>query len=138
MNGVIDTQRLKNEVEVPTEETLWGKPEIVVPAVVDQVFGDGLALIWISALNTRPAYYVVRVDSVIAIDMDGDPFHDMVDEILEAISDQFGEHNDDHDEDWGVCCEWPALNDSSGVAWGQYRLPGPWTRLPEHRLLGED
>lgn len=134
--GTISTNHLRATVEVPTEESLWAKSYEVVPRVVEQVFGDGLALIWVAPLNTRPNFYVVRVDSVLAADLDGDAFRDMIDEIIESIADQFGEHTDEPEHPmWGECCDWPVLNYDSGVSWGHYTLPGPWTYLARSRHL---
>jgi hypothetical protein len=45
------------------ERSLWGFPQTVKPALVDRVFGDGRQIIGFETLDSRPAYYVVRVDS---------------------------------------------------------------------------
>jgi len=108
-------------IEVPTTEYLWGKQHTVTPRVVDRVFGDGRATIWVAPLNTRPNYYVVRVDSARAEDMDSDGFRDMIDDVVDEIDDQFGAH-DDHDGDCTEECEFPRLHYGAGVAWGRYSL----------------
>ena len=111
----------REQIEVPTTEYHWGKQHIVTPRVVDHVFGDGRATIWVAPLNTRPNYYVVRVDSARAEDMDSDGFRDMIDEVVDEVEDQFGAH-EDHDGDCTDECQFPRLHYGAGVAWGRYSL----------------
>lgn len=110
------------DIETPTVETLWGKEHVVTPRLVTQTFGDGRAAIWISPINTRPNYYVVRVDSTLSEDMDSDKFRDMIDEVVEEIIDQFGWHEDHDDDECTEDCEFPRLHDG-GVSWGTYNAP---------------
>lgn len=68
----------------------WGKDYMVTPAVVYEHLGDGKKLVAIQPLNTRPDYYLIRVDS--SADFDSCEWYDeTLEEIQNAIDEQFGE-----------------------------------------------
>lgn len=102
-------EALRAAVEVPTKGTLWTRESTFVPALLDTVYGDGRALFWLTTVNSRPAYYVVRGDSSWEVEDDhplpaddlpdhaddGDApepvdFRDREDRIVDAIEGQFG------------------------------------------------
>lgn len=100
---------------VEQEETFWGTKYKFTPALVDTIIDDGLTLIAIQPLNTRPAYYIARVDSSFALlDDELEDVQSLVELIEGEIESQFG-RDEDEDEDgdgW-----FPKLSDSSGVTW---------------------
>ena len=106
---------LKAAIEVETEAWHWGSKTTVTPYVCDKVFGDGRALLRLVPLNTRPCYYVVRIDSAWSIE--GDAFHDALEDgIYAAIEEQFGTAHDEEDETEDGD-PWPAFDDGSGCSW---------------------
>lgn len=92
-----------------------------------------MQLIAITPLNTRPNYYLIRVDSGwwmdavewrryagIAYDVDLDPekhIAEHIDEICEGIEDEVGSKYFEDDNGEYVLAEWPALDDECGVSW---------------------
>jgi hypothetical protein len=101
-----------------TTASLWGTKYKVTPYLVDQIFGDGQKFIKLSPMLTRPNFYVVRIDS--KTDLKSDEWFDQLQEIYEAI-----------DEEFGPCCQsynscecdhhetWPATFDWGGCTWGE-------------------
>ena len=132
-----DTETLRALVEVEETVRWWGSEYQITPRLVHAVFGDGKKLVGIAPLNTRPNYYVVRVDSSCDLSDYGDFVDDNLDEVLEAIDYQFS--NLDREEEYlredGASEEeiqsdqhaarlaFPVLDDSSGVAWFELDWP---------------
>jgi hypothetical protein len=119
----------------PTEVSFWGTKSIITPAMVNKIFGDGLQIIYFEPLDTRPNYYIVRIDSKTDIETD---FY--CDDILNAIADQFDERNNyegeyfddvykvryryaEEDEPWQDedIIRFPMLDYSCGFQWGVMR-----------------
>ncbi len=69
IDGLTIEELIKRETETH-ETTFWGRKITVTPALVDEVHGDGLQVVWLSSIDTRPHYYVLRIDSSIAVDDD--------------------------------------------------------------------
>lgn len=96
---------------------------MVTPRLVDWIHGDGLQVIAFYAMNTRPNYYVARIDSKLSLDNSGDhPFCDEVlDDLYIEIEDQFGrahyEYEADNGRTYRVHDPFPALSDDSGSCW---------------------
>lgn len=117
----------------PRTVSFWGGEYQVTPVLVDKIFGDGRQIIGFAPLNTRPDYYVVRIDSGWCLsnwETDApDHFVDHVDEVYEAIEDEYGNARWCPDEceagdcqDRGEEClhgkrPWPALDEECGSAW---------------------
>lgn len=97
--------------------SFWGHDYMVTPRLLDYVEGDGLLVIHLTALDTRPDYYVLRVDSKWG-DLDDDAWHDHLDEIWDDLEDQFGQASWQDDDDEWQHDDFPAVSDSSGCAWG--------------------
>jgi hypothetical protein len=90
---------------------------------------------YVEPMNTRPNYYVIRVDSSWSKDQMGEH----IDDVLSALEEEFGpaytdaEDPDDFDGDdpddaepeerERVHHDFPALNDEVGVSWGRYEWP---------------
>lgn len=47
----------------PYQTRFWGVDVLVSPAFVQDDRGDGLQLIWLSPIDSRPQFYVLRIDS---------------------------------------------------------------------------
>ena len=90
--------------------------------VCSTVFGDGAKLLGIRPPCSVPHYYVILIDSKWT-DLRGDEFYDFLDELYEAIGDEFVEHHDDCEDcnesnRWN--CEhrrWPVLDLENGSRW---------------------
>lgn len=128
--NVIDVQKLlKAAVEVETVGFLWGQRYTFVPALCSKIFGDGRALLALTTINSRPRYYVVRIDSRWEIDEASAPegaesVRDHLDEIYDALEEDFGRavYEDDEEVDEEPR-EWPAFDDRSGTTWWRERWP---------------
>lgn len=128
--STMDVQTLlKAAVEVETTGHLWTEKYTFVPALCSRVFGDGRALLALTTINSRPRYYVVRIDSRWAIDEAGAPegaenVRDHLDAIYDALEDDFGlaVYEDDEEVD-DEPREWPAFDDRGGTAWWREQWP---------------
>lgn len=69
----------------------WGSDYEVTPAVATEALGDGKLLLGFQCLNTRPDYYLIRVDSGFFADGEDDISDRIDDEVLDALIDKFGE-----------------------------------------------
>lgn len=113
-------------VEREKDAYLWGKKYRIIPCLVPEIFGDGKALIGLQPVNTRPNYYVVRIDSSWAKNLDGE-FREHLEDIYDSIKLEYGEASSYDDLECGgcgkeTCCEcnyygWPALDVNSGSDW---------------------
>ena len=111
----------------------WGTCHMVTPRLLNWIQGDGLQVIFVTPLATRPNHYVVRIDSKVT-DLDDDEFRDgILGEIYDELEDQFGKAYDEWESDNGRTYErhryWPAFDDSSGCSWGELTvMESPDTR----------
>lgn len=108
-------------VEVPYDSTFWGQPVRVDPHFVKTVLGDGLMLLGMTTINSRPNYYVIRVDSTWHLSMCRkcedecpDQLFEHLEEIYEAIVSEYGCAID---EETGNKDPWPAFDDENGCSW---------------------
>jgi hypothetical protein len=93
----------------------WGYPYRIVPRLIERTFGDGSQLIAVEPLNTRPNYFMVRVDS--APDWD---IREVLDDIIDAAEEEFGYYDDEclsEDEKVFPIADW-----SAAFGWGM-RFP---------------
>jgi hypothetical protein len=42
---------------------LWGQECKISPVLIEAPLGDGLQLLWVETMSSRPSFYVVRIDS---------------------------------------------------------------------------
>jgi len=149
-----DDSGLRGSIERPQIGYLWTTPHKFTPRIVDKTFGDGRRLAWLTTINNRPAFWVVRVDSGWDLGLsdpdepglphDAPCMAEMVDEIIEAIEEQFGRWDPDHEYDmacadalaggkrkpredrfWGRSWrEFPAIDTRDGCSWGTVCWPG--------------
>ena len=122
----MNIEDLRKAIEVEQQVHHWGDDETITPRFVEESLGDGKRLLAFIPLNTRPNYYVIRMDS--AVDLNDDAFYDdYLDDIYAAISSEYGEKvcgdeecgNDCHKCDRG----WPILNGNCGSCWGELTWP---------------
>lgn len=67
----------------------WGQKQIIEPQLVSEIFGDGKQIIHVTPIDTRPNYYVVRIDSKTNLD-DHDFYTEFIENILTSIEEEFG------------------------------------------------
>jgi hypothetical protein len=123
--------------------SFWGRDYFVTPRLLNFIHGDGLQVIAIQPLATRPDRYLVRVDSKVSLDnSDHDALVDgVLQEIYGAIENEWGSSEEDWEHDNGRTYHrhnpWPALNDSCGCSWWLVdRLKTP-DRRREHRVRAD-
>lgn len=124
-----------------TTSYLWtrGDTKPFVPRVLPFVFGDGRALLALSTLNQRPAYWVIRIDS----SWDDEEIHEQMDEIMTELEDEFGRGRCGYSgtslfwtkreriidcqceecTDGRFRARWPMVDDDGGHCWGWMRWP---------------
>jgi hypothetical protein len=105
--------------------SLWGQKHFVSPALVDWIHGDGLQVIWFEPLDSRPNYYVVRIDSKIQLDNCGSPpvfCDEVLGDLMGAIESEYGQAHEEWEHPNGRTYQkhncFPALNNSCGESWG--------------------
>jgi hypothetical protein len=76
----------------------WGADYQVTPAVAQEHLGNGRLLLWFQCMNTRPNYYLIRVDSDFLLREDQGA--DQIEEVIEVLEDEFGELSLDSGYDW--------------------------------------
>jgi len=106
-----DVEQYLSEQSKPQERLFWGGTYTVTPVIPCGQIGDGLQIISLTPLGTRPNYYIVRIDS--KTDVDDDDFD--TEEILELIEESFC--SVDSCDDDGNHLEFPALDTESGYGW---------------------
>lgn len=141
MDAITETLRAAQK---PIRRCLWTDADAITftPAVLELTFGDGRALFALTTINNRPAYWIVRGCSTWETGMDsnapdGAPeFMDQVEDIIDAIEDEFGgvsryERNIngvwiDEETKRFVPREWtsyPAIDSETGCSWGRLDWP---------------
>ena len=108
---------LRKQIERRQAAYLWGQKLLHHAAPCELVFGDGeTKLIHFASMNHRPNYYVVSIDS--GIDVPGGDGHDISDDIVEAILDEYGDNDADNPRHKNPLYfpYWPQCSD--GEHWG--------------------
>lgn len=96
----------------------WGQDCDCEPVFIDQTLGDGMQLVAITPLNTRPNYYLIRIDSDWSVyNRDTNALCEHLDEIYDAIEDQVGRRWNEDDDGEQYATDWPAMDDENGVSW---------------------
>lgn len=102
--------------ETKTRTThFWGGVYQVAPVLINEPMGDGLHLIALQSLDTRPQYYLVRIDSSWVLG--SERFFDRLDEIYDHIEEEVGPRHWTDDDGKEVDDEWPAFDFGCGQAW---------------------
>lgn len=141
IGDLLNLAMLKEVIEVPFLGTLWthGDSGMLTPYVCECSFGDGLHLLWISTINQRPNYHVVRVDSRWKASNwdEGETVGGHIDDILTAIEGECGsarcgysgsslrwpreeriEHCQCEECDDEFVSVWPEIDADGGCSWG--------------------
>lgn len=106
-----EANRLK-ALLAPQHTEMWGSTYDFTPSLLDKKYGDGKQLLQLFPINERPRYWVVRIDSK----CDGDELFEILDDIYDAIDEQFGTPPED---DLGIGDERPYFPayDGDGTSW---------------------
>ena len=70
--------------------TFWGRDFEIEPVICSEIQGDGLQLVWLSTINQRPDYWLLRIDS--STDIESDDFDEET--LLWPLEAEFGCHPD--------------------------------------------
>lgn len=112
----------------------WGEEHEIEPVICETIIGDGLQLVYLSTIDQRPNYWLIRIDSKTIID-DGEFDFET---ILTPLEEDFGRVPDEgwleesefkelkekgeledfeNVEDYQSDCKYPALSWAGG-SWG--------------------
>lgn len=122
----IDPSKIK---QYPTR--WWGQDLICDPRFVETAMGDGAILLGLQPLNTRPHYYLIRIDSSwhlqncrICGDEDcPDELTEHLEDIYNAIEDEYDsrvhieESNQELEDEQPQDSSWPVFDDEVGTSW---------------------
>ena len=141
---------LRDAICVPIRRYLWVPEDAIefTPALSNTVYGDGRALLGVTTIHDRPAFWYVRIDSGWRLEMDyGAPrdaldVADVIERIADALLDEFGDGAPDEDDpDPGVQesgWPYPAINLNDGYSWSRKDWPielGPTVMHPYDRSI---
>jgi hypothetical protein len=118
----------------------WGRNYVITPRLVEWIHGDGLQVIYLMPLNTRPNYYVCQIDSKVSLyNSDESSFADLVlDDLCEKIEEEFGPTEYEWQADNGRTYKrrdpFPAFDDECGTCWGLLAM----LTTSKPRVLGRD
>lgn len=129
--------KLRAAVCKRTRSYLWTPADMVtfVPALSNRLYGDGRALLGLTTINSRPKFYILRIDSGWALEMDltapddAEKLVDRIDAFAFALEDEFGRGRfEDGDEteterERAKRCAWPAYDDETGCSWWRIDWP---------------
>lgn len=112
---------IKEEM-TPRTIRFWGAEyENFTPVLAKERHGDGKRLMWFSSMDTRPNYYLIRVDSGLPMDDSAesmDIVYNFIDfALIEALEDEFG-FSDDNREDGEEYPGFPVVLLDTGFSWG--------------------
>lgn len=121
-----------------TRRHLWTPSDAItfVPALSNRLYGDGRALVGLTTINSRPRFYVLRIDSTWAIDSDpnapdgAEMFTCRIDAISFALEEEFGCGRYEGDGEYNEKSrerdrrrKWPAYDDETGHFWWRMDWP---------------
>jgi len=113
--GLTMEEYLKKQT-APKTITFWGTKYEFTPYLLDEIIGDGLQLCYLGSINSRPHYWLIRIDSKTDVSSDDFDFEDL----LQPIEEECGRCDDDgceRCEENGTECEYPAISWGGGH-WG--------------------
>lgn len=114
--------------------TMWTIPVMVRPALSAVRHGAGDLLIALYAMNHRPRYYLVWIDS--AWWPEGDDLDlNHLDDVWLALEDEFGRRERKDDGDFKARYRWPEADDSDGCCWSRARPDHILTPRARRRLI---
>lgn len=131
--------KLRAAVCKRTRRYLWTPADMItfVPALSNRLYGDGRALLGLTTINSRPQFYVLRIDSRWAIEMDptapddAEQLVDRIDAFAFALEEEFGRgrYDDGGDDEPETARQmasrrkWPAYDDENGCSWWRMDWP---------------
>lgn len=88
---MMDIEELIKKELTRRTHRFWGRTyENFAPVLSEAVFGDGKRLIEFTPLNTRPFYYLVRIDSIHPnFDDEDESFEFVHEELIPDLEDEF-------------------------------------------------
>lgn len=120
--------KLRERIERRRAATLWGQKHFITPRLLSKVFGDGKKVIWLSGINTRPAYWVIRIDSSWCIDNCFHPSKDLkeprdwLEDVYQAIEEEFGTGEKEDGSLYSRARFPKACDLGGGTSWGIYEV----------------
>lgn len=110
----------------------WGESIEIEPCLIENIQGDGMQLIYLSPIDSRPNYYIIRIDSSIDVHTDYEiEDYPSIEEMLLQMVEEENENIDDLEEHEdglyydpedktveGVPYKFPMLSWGGG-SWGQ-------------------
>jgi len=131
MSHVISlSARQISKLERPYWTKFWGQRRKCKPRLVRAILGAGDQLIYITPLMTRPHHYILRVDK--SWMADDEATHEHLEEIENAIEEEFGWYNDGHSSEYehtdGEYPGWPVYF-YGGICWGVLDPKEPGIRI---------
>ncbi len=126
MTATMDT--LRSRIERRRAARLWGQKHFITPRLLTMIFGDGKKVIWLSSINVRPAYWVVRIDSSWCIENCWHPKDELkepsewLENVYQAIEEEFGT-GEKEDGSLYATAKFPQACDlGCGTSWGLYEI----------------
>ncbi len=114
-------KKILERLTKPFWTRFWGQRRKSHPVFITKALGDGMKLLAVTPINTRPNYYLIRVDSSWSDSNRDTPcVGEHMDEIYDAIEDQCGRgYEDKYESVTGRERHnpWPALSADSGSSW---------------------
>lgn len=122
--------RIVQKEAKPRMSSLWGQKCKISPAYVQQKRGDGLQVVYLQPIDTRPDYYVLRIDSsedVEAHNFDWDGLICMAEEAFDSYSSYrwdwigdkwMGIYQGGDDDEKPIVYQWPMVKWLCGGSWG--------------------
>jgi hypothetical protein len=121
----------------PRKSSLWGQQCEISPAYVDTGRGDRRQLVWVQSMDSRPDYYVLRIDSKEDVEAEDYNYDELLLCAIEEQYDSYSRYNWDWDEkgNWmgkdlwddswpPIEYKWPMLQWGGG-SWGVIKNFGP-------------
>lgn len=112
-----EMETLRHRVEIRKKTRFWGQEHFIIPRLIFEVFGDGKKLMWLEGINTRPSYWVARVDSSWT---PGGHNRDWIEDIYQAIESQFGTGEKENGELYANAKFPQACDLGTGSCWGEF------------------
>ena len=121
------------KITTPYKVVFWGDEYEITPVLVAEFSGDGRQFVGVEPINTRPNWYLVRIDSSIDVGSDDFDYDEM---LLQPIENEFGNVDDyeceirngkclyrhvyETEEEWQEnITDWPVLSWGGGQWWVQ-------------------
>lgn len=98
---LVDGLTIEQLIERETKErtvSFWGEDCTFSPAMVSDKHGDGMQVVWLSSIDTRPLYWLLRIDSSVDLsddeslsDDDKDNYGTVEELLIQIVEHEFGD-----------------------------------------------